>query len=266
MTQPENRNVETDEQLVLTRRDGAVLHLSLNRPDSRNALNGKVRRALHEAFAQAEADPQVRAVLVTGEGRNFCAGADIHELAARGMLDSGWAADRLDVAVEKLSKPVIGALHGYTLGGGLELSLTFTLRVAADDFKGGLPEVRLGIFPALGGTQRLPRLVGEGRAIELMLTGRIMDADEALRIGLVTEIVPADRLRERGLELARQLADGPPVAMRAIIEGARRAADLSRNDGLDYERRLFGIVCGTEDKVEGVSAWIEKRPAKFSGR
>ncbi len=242
------------------------MHLSLNRPEARNALNTPVRQALQTAFQQAENDPDVRAVLVTGEGRHFCAGADIRELQARGMLDSGWAPQRLDTAVEALSKPVIGALHGYVLGGGLELSLAFTARLAADDFRGGFPEVKLGIFPALGGTQRLPRLVGEGRALELMLTGRFVDADEALRIGLVTEVVPAATLHERAMALAQELAAGPPVAMRAIVECVRRAGDLGRADGLDYERRLFGIVCGTQDKAEGVNAWLEKRPARFTGR
>jgi len=161
---------------------------------------------------------------------------------------------------------VVGALHGYALGGGMELALAFTVRIAAEDFHCGFPEVKLGIFPALGGTQRLPRLVGEGRALELMLSGRIVDAQEALRIGLVTELAPAERLRERGMALAQALAGGPPVAMRAIMECVRRAGDLGRAEGLDYERRLFGIVCGTQDKTEGVDAWLEKRPPRFAGK
>ncbi|MDX3906598.1 MAG: enoyl-CoA hydratase/isomerase family protein [Pigmentiphaga sp.] len=252
--------------LVLVRRDGAVMHLSLNRPDARNALNTPMRRALAAALHQAEVDPQVRAVLVTGEGRHFCAGADIRELRTRTMLEAGWAPARLDTVVESLSKPVVGALHGYVLGGGLELALAFTIRLASEDFRGGFPEVKLGIFPALGGTQRLPRLVGEGRALELTLRGRIVDAQEALRIGLVTEVVATDKLREQGMAIAQELAAGPPVAMRAIMECVRRAGDLGRADGLDYERRLFGIVCGTADKTEGVEAWLEKRPPRFAGK
>jgi enoyl-CoA hydratase/carnithine racemase len=152
------------------------------------------------------------------------------------------------------------------LGGGLELALAFTIRIASTDLKAGFPEVKLGVFPGLGGTQRLPRLVGEGRALELMLSGRIIDAPEALRIGLVTETVEREALEGRAMELARSLAAGPPLAMRAIIEATRRASDLGRAEGLDYERRLFGVICGTEDKTEGTQAWLEKRPPSFRGR
>lgn len=252
--------------LVRVTQEGAVLQISLDRPDARNALNQPLRADLQEAFQQAEADASVRAVLVTGEGRNFCAGADIHELQARGVLDSSWAPERLDTVVESMTKPIVGALHGYTLGGGLELALTFTIRLAADDFQGGFPEVKLGIFPGLGGTQRLPRMIGEGRALELTLTGRMIDAAEALRVGLVTEVVPANELRNRAMALAQALASGPPVAMQAIIEAIRRAGDLGRTEGLDYERRLFGIVCSTHDKAEGVQAWLEKRPPHYAGK
>lgn len=256
----------SESESLRVRRDGAVMHLSLNRPDVRNALDTPVRQALAAALREAESDPQVRAVLVTGEGRHFCAGADIRELRERTLLQAGWAPERLDTLVEALSKPVVGALHGYVLGGGLELALAFTIRLASEDFRGGFPEVKLGIFPALGGTQRLPRLVGEGRAMELMLTGRIVDAREAKDIGLVSEVIPADALHARGMALAQELAAGPPVAMRAIMECVRRAGDLGRADGLDYERRLFGIVCGTQDKTEGVEAWLEKRPPRFAGK
>lgn len=252
--------------LVLVNRGDGVAHISLNRPDSRNALNTEMREALRDALLDAEQDEQVKAILLTGEGKHFCAGADIRQLGARTMLSSSWAPDRLDTVVEALSKPVVGALQGYVLGGGMELSLTFTIRLAADNFQGGFPEVKLGVFPALGGTQRLPRLVGEARALELMLTGRMFDANEALQLGLVTEVVAVDQLIARGLQLARELAKGPPIAMRAIVECVRRASDLSLRDGLDYERRLFGIVCGTEDKAEGISAWLEKRTPKFTGK
>ena len=252
--------------LVLVNRGDGVAHISLNRPDSRNALNTEMRGALKDALLEAERDEQIRAILLTGEGKHFCAGADIRQLGTRTTLSSSWAPDRLDTVVEALSKPVVGALQGYVLGGGMELSLTFTIRLAGDNFQGGFPEVKLGVFPALGGTQRLPRLVGEARALELMLTGRMFDATEALQLGLVTEVVAVDQLTERGLQLARELANGPPIAMRAIVECVRRASDLSLRDGLDYERRLFGIVCGTEDKAEGISAWLEKRKPKFTGK
>ncbi len=253
-------------RLVLVNCGDGVAHISLNRPDARNALNTEMREALKGALLDAERDEQVRAILLTGEGKHFCAGADIHQLGARTTLSSSWAPDRLDTVIESLSKPVVGALQGYVLGGGMELSLTFTIRLAADNFQGGFPEVKLGVFPALGGTQRLPRLIGEARALEFMLTGRLFDATEAFQLGLVTEVIAADQLTERGLQLAKELANGPPIAMRAIIECSRRASDLSLRDGLDYERRVFGIVCGTEDKAEGVSAWLDKRKPKFIGK
>ncbi|MGH8811074.1 MAG: enoyl-CoA hydratase/isomerase family protein [Advenella sp.] len=252
-------------RLVLVKRAEGVAHISLNRPDSRNALNNEMREALKEALLAAEADDQIRAILISGEGKHFCAGADIRQLEARSTLGSSWAPDRLDTVVESLSKPIVGALHGYVLGGGMELSLTFTMRLVADSFLGGFPEVKLGVFPALGGTQRLPRLIGEARALDLMLTGRMFDAGEALALGIATEVVAADQLIERALALSKKLALGPPVAMRAIVECVRRASDLSLRDGLDYERRLFGIVCGTEDKNEGIRAWLEKRKPTFTG-
>jgi enoyl-CoA hydratase/carnithine racemase len=258
--------MNTPETLILVSQHDAVLHITLNRPQARNAMCEPLRQELMAAFERAQTDDSVKAVLVTGAGSNFCAGADINELAQRTMLSSAWAPRRLDACAESLTKPVIGAMHGYVLGGGLELALAFTIRIASTDLKAGFPEVKLGVFPGLGGTQRLPRLVGEGRALELMLSGRIIDAAEALRIGLVTEIVEREALEGRAMELARSLAAGPPLAMRAIIEATRRASDLGRAEGLDYERRLFGVICGTEDKTEGTQAWLEKRPPSFRGR
>lgn len=253
-------------ELVRSSRDEAVACIRLDRPSSRNALNEQIRQELRQAFEAAEADPAVRAVLVTAEGDHFCAGADIHELEARTMLSSAWHPARLDVVVEAMSKPVIGALKGYVLGGGLELSMCFTLRMAARSLQAGLPEIRLGVFPALGGTQRLPRLVGEGRALELMLSGRTIDAEEAHAIGLVTHVVDDEELDAAALALAKKLSKAPPIAARVIIEATRRASDLGRAEGLDYERRLFGLICATDDKREGIEAWKEKRRPEFSGR
>ena len=192
--------------------------------------------------------------------------ADIASCKARTLLQATWAPDRIDLAIEASSKPVIGALHGYAFGGGLELALAFTMRIAADNLKCGLPEIKLGVFPGLGGTQRLPRIVGEGRALDIILTGRTIEAQEALALGLVTRVVPASELRQAALELARRLGDGPPIATRVVIESVRRASDLGRGEGLDYERRLFGTVCATEDKQEGIAAWLEKRKPNFTGR
>jgi enoyl-CoA hydratase/carnithine racemase len=249
-----------------TERHGAVALVALDRTQAKNALNEALRAEIRHACMAAEQDDQIRAVVFAGEGDSFCAGADIGELQARTMLTTAWAPDRIDLVVEGMSKPVIGALHGHVLGGGFELALAFTLRIAADTFRGALPEIRLGVFPGLGGTQRLPRIVGEARALDLILTGRTIDAQEALALGIVCKVVPAAELRDEALRLAARLADGPPIATRVIVECVRRASDLGRSEGLDYERRLLGIVCGTEDKEEGVAAWLQKRRPTFTGR
>lgn len=252
-------------ELVIVEKRDAVVRISLNRPDSRNALNTQLRTELRAALGAAGEDPEVRAVLLTGEGESFCAGADIYELERRRALDSAWADDRLDDAVESLSKPVVVELRGYTLGGGMELSLACTARLAADDLQWGFPEIRLGIFPALGATQRLPRIVGEGRALDLILTGRRASADEALACGVVTTVAPAAEIRDRSWEYTERIGKLPPVALRVATEAVRKSFDLSRRDGIDYERRLFGLVCGTDDKQEGAQAWIERRKPEFTG-
>ena len=253
-------------RMLLTEKNGSVAVISLNRTDARNALGREIRAELRDALLSAEADSAIRAVLIAGEGDGFCAGGDIEDLQKRSMLDASWSPERVDVVVESMSKPVVGALHGFTLGGGLELALAFTLRIGADNLRCGFPEIKLGIFPGMGGTQRLPRLVGEAHALDLVLTGRSIDADEALKLGLITRIVPLASLRAEALKIAQRLADGPPVATRVVIDAIRRAADLARTDGLDYERKLFGIVCGTEDKAEGIAAWFDKRRPQFKGR
>jgi len=244
----------------------AVALISLNRTSAKNALNEALRSDIRRACQLAERDDAIRAIVFTGEGDSFCAGADIVELKDRTMLRATWSPDRIDTLVEGLGKPVVGALHGHVLGGGFELALAFTMRIAADNFRGALPEIKLGVFPGLGGTQRLPRMIGEARALDLILTGRTIDAAEALALGLVTAVVPLAELRERALDIARKLASGPPIATRVVIETVRRAADLGRSEGLDYERRLLGVVCGTQDKEEGVAAWLEKRRPVFKGR
>lgn len=257
--------VATPHALVKTWRERGVGHIRLNRPDARNALSEALRQELREAFHAAEADPEIRVVLLSGEGRNFCAGADIRELAQRDPLEAGWTANRLDIQVESMTKPVIAAMHGPTLGGGIELSLACTLRVVSEDFVGGLPEVKLGAFPASGGTQRLPRIVGEAHALDLMLTGRRFDAKEALALGIACRILPDEGFLAAATEYAEAMATGAPLAMRVIIEATRRASNLSRPEGLDYERRMFGLICGTADMKEGVAAWKEKRQARFAG-
>lgn len=257
---------ESGYRLLKVWRERGVGHVRLNRPEARNALSEAIRQELRQAFRAAEADPDTRVVLLSGEGKNFCAGADIRELSRREPLEAAWTADRLDILIESSAKPVIAAMHGPTLGGGMELAMACTLRVVSEDFVGGLPEVKLGAFPASGGTQRLPRIVGEARALELMLTGRRFDAAEALAIGIACRVLPTDGFLAAATEFAEAMATGAPVAMRVIIEATRRASNLSRQEGLDYERRMFGLICGTDDMKEGVAAWKEKRQAAFSGR
>jgi enoyl-CoA hydratase len=252
--------------LVLEAREGAVAVISLNRPEVRNAMNMEMRSGLAAAFAAAEADPEVRCVLLRGEGKHFGAGADINELGRRGALDSAWAPDRLDMQVERMSKPVVASLHGYTLGGLCELSLACTLRIAADDLRIGLPEVNLGVFPALGATQRLPRIVGQGWALHLILTGEMIDAQQALSIGMVTRVVPAAELDIAAMKLAQNLAAKAPVALRAASECVRFSFDHALAVGVELERRDFGLVCGTQDKNEGTAAFLEKRKPQFTGR
>ena len=263
---PQGTAKDVTYSLLKLRQERGLLQLSLNRPEARNALNDALRTELRQALIAAEADVNVRAVLLTGEGTNFCAGADIRELGERQPLSVAWTTNRIDAVIEAMSKPVIAAMHGPTFGGGMEVALACTLRVAADDFVGGLPEIRLGAFPALGGTQRLPRIIGEGRALDLMLTGRNIDAAEALSLGIVSRVYPKDEFLDRATQFAETIAAGAPVAMRVIIEATRRASDLSRQDGIDFERRLFGLVCGTEDMKEGMAAWKEKRRPNFKGR
>lgn len=244
--------------VVLVEQTGAVLRLSINRPTKRNAMNIAVRQGLVDGLARAARDESVRVVLITGEGADFSAGADIKELAVRTVDDAAWPELQIGITIEALGKPVIAELHGYSLGGGMEMALACTFRVGADDLKWGFPEIKLGVFPASGGTQRLPRMVGEARALELVLTGRQGDAAEALRLGLITECVPAEKLRDCSMALAEQLASVPPAALRVATDGVRKSFDLSRQDGLDFERRLYGLLwAGQRETRSGVQSWVD---------
>jgi len=245
-------------EVVLVEQTGAVLRLSINRPTKRNAMNTAVRQGLVDGLSRAARDESVRVVLITGEGADFSAGADIKELAVRTVDDAAWPELQIGITIEALGKPVIAELHGYSLGGGMEMALACTFRVGADDLKWGFPEIKLGVFPASGGTQRLPRMVGEARALELVLTGRQGDAAEALRLGLITECVPAEKLRDCSMALAEQLASVPPAALRVATDGVRKSFDLSRQDGLDFERRLYGLLwAGQRETRSGVQSWVD---------
>jgi len=247
-----------------------VATVTLNRPKVLNALNATMLRELDELFAELLLDDTVRVILLRGAGgKAFAAGADIAELAqadaASGEQLAG-SAQRIFRRIETLGKPVIACIDGFALGGGCELAMACTLRLASDAARLGQPEIKLGLIPGYGGSQRLPRLVGPGTALKMLLTGAMVDAAEALRIGLVDEVVPADKLADRALELAKLIAGMPPLAVSAAIDAVDRGADLPLDEALALEATIFGRLCGTEDKREGTQAFLEKRAAVWSGR
>lgn len=261
------------ETLLLTIED-AIATITLNRPRVHNALNAAMLRELDEAFTTLAGDSAVRVILLRGAGEKaFAAGADIAELAA---LDASNAeafasrAQRIFRRIEQMSKPVIAVINGFALGGGCELAMACTLRLAADTARLGQPEIRLGILPGYGGSQRLPRLAGRGAALKMMLTGTPIDAHEALRIDLVDEVVSAKEdlthLDLRAAELARTLAAQPPLAVAAVLEAVNRGADLPLDEAIALEASLFASLCSTNDMREGTRAFLEKRAPHFTGR
>lgn len=255
---------------LLVERDGAVLVITINRPKVLNALNGPTMAELDQAIGDAAADPAVRAVVLTGSGdRSFVAGADINELAVQTPVGGREHARRGQAVldrIERLGKPVIAAVNGFALGGGCELAMACTFRIAADTAKFGQPEINLGLIPGYGGSQRLPRLVGRGRALELLLTGQQIAADEAWRLGLVNRVVPAAQLSSEARAIARTLAAKAPIAVRYILEAVSGGLEMSFADAQDYEATLFGLVSTTDDMREGTRAFLEKRAPDFKGR
>ena len=249
-------------------RAGAVAVLSLNRPDKLNAMNSRMKEELDSSLAELEADETVRAVVVTGAGdKAFAAGADIAEFAGKAPVDQ-WAASghaSLYNVVDRFHKPIIAMINGYCLGGGLELAMACDIRFASDRAQLGQPEINIGIIPGGGGSQRLPRLVGLGKAMQLILTGERIPASEALSIGLVDDVVPHDQLEARTMELANKIAEKSPAAVRLAKEAVKASARLPIDQGLRFEQGLFSIVFSTHDKEEGVRAFLEKRPPKWSG-
>jgi enoyl-CoA hydratase len=258
-----------DDNLLIAR-DGAVLTLTINRPKVMNALNAETLSALDAAIASAAADDDVRAIVLTGAGdRAFVAGADINELAVQtpvGGREHARRGQTIFDRIEQLGKPVIAAVNGFALGGGCELAMACTVRIAADTAKFGQPEINLGLIPGYAGSQRLPRLVGRGRALELLLTGATISADEAYRIGLVNRVVPAANLAADARTLADTFAAKAPVAIRYILEAVGAGLEMSLADAQDYEATLFGLVSTTDDMREGTRAFLEKRKATFTGR
>ncbi|CAN5829767.1 enoyl-CoA hydratase-related protein [soil metagenome] len=257
------------ENLSLTVDEG-IATLAVNRPDKLNALNEQTIREIGQAMDEIAARDDVRGVILTGTGaKAFVAGADIAELARMGPVDGievSRLGQRVFRAIELSRKPVIAAVNGFALGGGCELALACHLRIASDKARFGLPEVKLGIIPGYGGTLRLPRIVGKGRALELMLTGEMIDAAEAYRIGLVNRVVPQDQLEAEARKLLGTILKNGPVALGLAIECTTRGMEMSVDDGLALESNLFGLLASTTDMREGMTAFLEKRAANFSGK
>jgi len=255
---------------LLVDRDGAVAILTVNRPTVLNALNAPTLDELRRAVLDLKRDDSARAVILTGAGeKSFVAGADINELAVQsptGGREHALTGQHVFDLIENLGKPVIAAINGYALGGGCELAMACTLRLAANTARIGQPEINLGLLPGYAGTQRLPRLVGAGRALEIMLTGAPITADEAYRIGLVNRVVPAADLMSEARKLAAQLAKNAPIAMRYIISAVTKGLEMPLAQACQYEATLFGLVASTEDMREGTAAFLEKRKAEFKGK
>jgi enoyl-CoA hydratase len=255
---------------LLLERDGAIAIVTINRPRVLNALNSQTLDELRRAILDLKQDDGVRVVILTGAGEKaFVAGADINELATQtptGGREHALAGQHVFDLVENMGKPVIAAINGYALGGGCELAMACTLRVAADSARLGQPEIALGLIPGYAGTQRLPRLVGKGRAMEMMLSGGQIAAADALAIGLVNRVVPAAELMTAARALAAQLAKSAPIAMRYIINAVNKGMEMPFAEACQYEATLFGLVASTEDMREGTAAFLAKRPAAFTGR
>ena len=255
---------------LLLERDGAVAILTVNRPHVLNALNGQTLTELSAALAEFKADASVRAIIVTGSGEKaFVAGADINELARLSPVEGQEHARRGQLtfdAVEQLGKPVIAAINGFALGGGCELAMACTVRLAADTARLGQPEINLGIIPGYGGSQRLPRLVGRGVALEMLLTGDMIPAQRAYEIGLVNRVVPAAELQTEARKLAQVLASKAPIATRYILDLVNHGLDAPLSQGQSLETALFGTIASSEDMREGTKAFLEKRKPVWQGK
>ena len=257
------------ENVLYETKDG-IAYVTLNRPKVLNALNKATWQDLQTAFKEAHDDETVRGIILTGAGdKAFIAGADISELATATAVhaeeSSSFGQDVLNF-IENLGKPVIAAINGFALGGGCETAMACTIRLASEHAKFGQPEVKLGLLPGGGGTQRLPRLVGKGRALQLILSGGIISASEAYRIGLVNEVVPAADLIPRAEALLREIFANAPLAIKYSIEAVNKGMETSQTEGLALEASFFGLCAGTEDKREGTRAFLEKRAPQFQGR
>jgi enoyl-CoA hydratase len=255
-------------ETLLIEKNGAIAQVTLNRPDVLNALNKQTIIDLTAAMEAFRADDTIRGLILTGSGdKAFAAGSDIDELSqltppeAKAMALQGQALMDL---IENLGKPVIAALNGYAIGGGCELALACTMRIAAEHARLSQPEVRLGLIPGFGGTQRLPRLIGKGRALQMILSGDMTDAQEACRIGLVDEIVPKDKLIGRAEAILLTIASNAPLAVRFSLEAVNHGMQTTQEQGLRLEATLFALAAATEDAKEGTAAFFERRKPNFN--
>ena len=258
------------QQFLLVEKKDGIAVVTVNRPEKLNALNRAVVGELDACFAELGADAGVRGVILTGAGEKaFVAGADIAELATLSALEgqayAAWG-QRVFERIENLGKPVLAAVNGFALGGGCELALACHLRLASENARLGTPEVKLGVMCGFAGTQRLPRLVGKGRALEMLLSGDPVDAAEAHRIGLVNRVFPKDRLLAEAEALLRKIIGNGPVALRATLEAVQNGLQMPFGEACHLEATQFGVLCSTDDKAEGTRAFLEKRAAMFQGR
>jgi enoyl-CoA hydratase/carnithine racemase len=255
---------------ILLEKKNSIAYVTVNRPKVLNALNGTTIEELRAAFHELKHDASIRVVILTGAGEKaFVAGADIGELAQRDPVSGKEFAHRgqnVFNLIENLGKPVIACVNGFALGGGCELALACTMRLASENAKFGQPEVKLGILPGYGGSQRLPRLVGKGLAMQIILAGEMITAQEAHRIGLVNEVTASAELIPRAEAIAAKITANAPLAVQYAMEAVNKGMEMSLAEGMFLEAALFGVCCATEDKKEGTAAFLEKRPAVFKGK
>ena len=255
---------------VLYEKSNGIARVIINRPKVLNALNTPTWADLRTVFENARDDDTVRGIILTGAGdKAFIAGADISELAQAGAFqaeESSRFGQAVLELIENLGKPVVAAINGFALGAGCETAMACTIRIAVENAKFGQPEVKLGLLPGGGGTQRLPRLVGKGRALQLILSGEMIDAQEAYRIGLVNEVVSAANLMARAETILKQISANAPIAIKFALEATNKGLDTSQSEGFALEASYFGICAATDDKKEGTSAFLEKRVPQFHGR
>ena len=253
--------------LILVTAAGGIATVTLNRPQVLNALSQALMEELASAMEALDRDDAVRCLVVTGHDRAFAAGADVHEFVDAGVADMvrAYRFQQWE-RIRRIGKPVIAAVSGYALGGGCELAMLCDIIVASETARFGQPEIRLGLIPGAGGTQRLTRAIGKSRAMELILTGRSITAAEACALGLVSRVVPVELYLDEAKALAREIAAQPSIAVRMAKEAVLQAFETPLAGGLEFERRCFHLLFGTEDKREGIRAFLEKRPAHFTGR